>query len=93
MLMLFRVHNIPLVYCRHYLFSIYVVAANGELRLPNSIGLESYGITCAGDSQQLSSICASTKELDLSGNQIKDWLEVLCYFDYLHICRAFAIYN
>ncbi|XP_067935453.1 tubulin-specific chaperone cofactor E-like protein [Watersipora subatra] len=50
--------------------------AGQVLQLPDSIGLESYNITCAGDTNALSTLCSAVKELNLTHNSISDWHQV-----------------
>lgn len=38
--------------------------------------LNSCGITCAGDENEIAAFCAHVSELDLSDNKLEDWHEV-----------------
>lgn len=54
---------------------MFAVAADG-LRIPESVGLEGYGITCAGDGKELSRLFSTITELNISDNKFTEWHEV-----------------
>lgn len=47
-----------------------------RLYLPSALVLSNCGITKAGDGLHIAAFCAHVVELDLSHNQLNDWLEV-----------------
>ncbi|KAL8173654.1 UNVERIFIED_CONTAM: hypothetical protein K2H54_014104, partial [Gekko kuhli] len=47
-----------------------------RLNLPSVLVLNSCGITCAGDENEIAAFCAHVSELDLSDNKLEDWQEV-----------------
>ncbi|XP_034995299.2 tubulin-specific chaperone cofactor E-like protein isoform X2 [Zootoca vivipara] len=47
-----------------------------RLNLPSVLVLNSCGITCAGDENEIAAFCAHVCELDLSDNKLEDWHEV-----------------
>lgn len=47
-----------------------------RLNLPSVLVLNSCGITCAGDENEIAAFCAHVFELDLSDNKLEDWHEV-----------------
>ncbi|XP_048368680.1 alpha-tectorin isoform X2 [Sphaerodactylus townsendi] len=47
-----------------------------RLNLPSVLVLNSCGITCAGDENEIAAFCAHVSELDLSDNKLEDWHEV-----------------
>uniref|UniRef100_A0A672UI43 Tubulin folding cofactor E like n=1 Tax=Strigops habroptila TaxID=2489341 RepID=A0A672UI43_STRHB len=49
-----------------------------RLNLPSVLVLNSCGITCAGDENEIAAFCAHVSELDLSDNKLEDWHEVKC---------------
>ncbi|XP_029428133.1 tubulin-specific chaperone cofactor E-like protein isoform X1 [Rhinatrema bivittatum] len=47
-----------------------------RLNLPSILVLNSCGIRCAGDENEIAAFCAHVSELDLSDNKLEDWQEV-----------------
>lgn len=47
-----------------------------RLFLPSALVLDDCGITKAGDGSYIAAFCAHVLELDLSHNQLNDWVEV-----------------
>ncbi|XP_015269303.1 PREDICTED: tubulin-specific chaperone cofactor E-like protein [Gekko japonicus] len=47
-----------------------------RLNLPSVLVLNSCGITCAGEENEIAAFCAHVSELDLSDNKLEDWQEV-----------------
>ncbi|XP_071305902.1 tubulin-specific chaperone cofactor E-like protein isoform X2 [Agelaius tricolor] len=47
-----------------------------RLNLPSVLVLNSCGITCAGDENEIAAFCAHVFELDLSDNKLEDWHEL-----------------
>ena len=47
-----------------------------RLFLPSTLVLDHCGITKAGDGSYIAAFCAHVVELDLSSNQLDDWVEV-----------------
>uniref|UniRef100_A0A8D0H661 Tubulin-specific chaperone cofactor E-like protein n=1 Tax=Sphenodon punctatus TaxID=8508 RepID=A0A8D0H661_SPHPU len=47
-----------------------------RLNLPSVLVLNSCGITCAGDENEIAAFCAHVSELDLSDNKLDNWHEV-----------------
>uniref|UniRef100_A0A3Q3WNK9 Tubulin folding cofactor E-like a n=1 Tax=Mola mola TaxID=94237 RepID=A0A3Q3WNK9_MOLML len=47
-----------------------------RLFLPSTLVLDHCGITKAGDGSYIAAFCAHVVELDLSSNQLNDWVEI-----------------
>lgn len=55
---------------------LFIYPLSDRLNLPSVLVLNSCGITCAGDENEIAAFCAHVSELDLSDNKLEDWHEV-----------------
>ncbi|KAF6019126.1 TBCEL [Bugula neritina] len=71
-------------FCQIYVSSSAPGHVEGQLRLPKSLGMEQFGITCAGNPEDLGKLSADVEELDLADNLLSSWDEVFLILDSLH---------
>jgi len=68
--------------CIEFCSSSCIFSLEGQLRLPKSLGMEQFGITCAGNPEDLGKLSADVEELDLADNLLSSWDEVCCQYSY-----------
>lgn len=57
-------------------FVFFCLVFADRLYLPSSLVLSDCGITTAGDGSTIAAFCGHVVELDISKNQLNDWVEV-----------------
>ena len=57
---------------------VYVMfTGSGDYQVPSRLALDDCGVTEAGPTEQIESLCSKVQELDMSKNRVTDWLQVL----------------
>ena len=61
---------------------------SGDYHVPSRLALDDCGVTEAGPTEQIESLCSKVQELDMSKNRVTDWLQVLPvkYFPVSVVC-------